>query len=172
MPNRLVMQWIAGTHEFWYRLTGGLVGGRIGGLPILLLTTTGRKSGRRRTMPLVYLKDGENMVIIASSGGSARHPSWWLNLRNNPKAQVQVGIYVKPMVAEKAEGRERERLWDAAVEMYGGYADYQRSTKREIPVVVLRPENARKGPAKRTRRPASERAGKTSARRRPKTVRK
>jgi len=140
MPGRTMMRMISGTHEFWYRLSGGLIGGRFGRAPILLLTTTGRKSGRRRTTPLVYLPDGDNMVIIASNGGAPQHPEWWLNLRAEPKAEVQVGRDVKAVVAEKADREERDRLWREVVEMYRGYDEYQRSTKREIPVVVLRPE--------------------------------
>ena len=140
MPGSTMMRMIAGTHEFWYRLSGGLIGGRISGLPILLLTTTGRKSGKKRTMPLVYLSDGDNMVVIASNGGADQDPAWWLNLRANPKAEVQVGRYAETIVAEKATGEERERLWRDVVEMYHGYDEYRRLTKREIPVVVLQPQ--------------------------------
>jgi F420H(2)-dependent quinone reductase len=140
MLVRMITRTISGTHEFWYRMTGGLVGGSLGRLPVLLLTTTGRKSGKKRTTPLVYLADGDNLVIIASNGGSDQHPEWWLNLRANPNAEVQVGPDVKSVVAEKAEGTERERLWREVNELYAGYDEYQRSTKREIPVVVLRPE--------------------------------
>jgi len=139
MPGKAVMRTIAGTHEFWYRLSGGLIGGRFGQLPILLLTTTGRKSGRKRTTPLVYLRDGENMVVIASNGGSDRHPEWWLNLRSQPTAEVQMGRDVRTVVADKAEGDERDRLWREVVELYHGYDEYRRMTNREIPVVVLRP---------------------------------
>jgi F420H(2)-dependent quinone reductase len=140
MPARMMMRLISGTHEFWYRMTGGLIGGSLGRLPVLLLTTTGRKTGRKRTTPLVYLPDGENMVIIASNGGSDRHPEWWLNLRANRKAEVQLGPDVKTVVAEKAQGAERERLWREVNELYHGYDEYSRMTDREIPVVVLRPE--------------------------------
>ena len=140
MLLRMITRTISGTHEFWYRMTGGLVGGSLGRLPVLLLTTTGRKSGKKRTTPLVYLADGDNLVIIASNGGSDQHPEWWLNLRANPNAEVQVGPDVKSVIAEKAEGTERERLWREVNELYDGYDEYQRSTKREIPVVVLRPE--------------------------------
>jgi len=140
MPATMMMRMISGTHEFWYRLTGGLIGGRFGRVPILLLTTTGRKSGKKRTMPLVYLPDGDNMVVIASNGGADQHPAWWLNLRSNPKAEVQGGRDAKSVVAEKATGAERERLWREVVELYHGYDEYQRGTDREIPVVVLRPE--------------------------------
>ena len=140
MPGKAMMRMISATHEFWYRLSGGWIGGGFGRAPILLLTTTGRKSGRKRTTPLVYLPDGDNMVIIASNGGSERHPEWWLNLRSEPKAEVQVGPHVKAVVAQKAEGEERDRLWREVNGIYAGYDEYQRITKREIPVVVLRPE--------------------------------
>ena len=141
MPARTVMRMISGTHELWYRLSGGRIGGRLGHLPILLLTTTGRRSGRRLTTPLVYLPDGENLVIIASNGGSDRHPEWWLNLRSQPAAEVQIGPDTRAVVARKAEGDERERLWRAVVELYHGYDEYRRMTSREIPVVVLTPKN-------------------------------
>lgn len=140
MVGRTMMRMISGTHEFWYRLSGGLIGGSFGRAPILLLTTTGRSSGRMRTTPLVYLPDGKDMVVIASNGGSDRNPEWWLNLRAQPKAEVQVGRDVKAVVAEKAEGKERERLWSEVVETYHGYDEYSRMTERQIPVVVLRPE--------------------------------
>jgi deazaflavin-dependent oxidoreductase (nitroreductase family) len=139
MPNRMMMRMVSGTHEFWYRLTGGLIGGSFGHLPVLLLTTTGRKTGKKRTTPLVYLLDGDNIVIIASNGGSDHHPEWWLNLRAEPNAEVQVGGDVKAVVAAKAQGAERERLWREVNELYHGYDEYSRMTDREIPVVVLRP---------------------------------
>ena len=142
MPGSTMMRMISGTHEFWYRLSGGLIGGRVGGLPILLLTTTGRKSGKKRTMPLVYLPDGDNMVVIASNGGADQHPAWWLNLRANAQAEVQVGSNSKSVTAEIATGEERERLWRQVVEMYHGYDEYRRMTEREIPVVILRSERS------------------------------
>ena len=108
--------------------------------PCLLLKTTGAKTGKERTTPLLYLKDGGNFVLIASRGGNARHPSWYLNLKANPEAEVFVeGEYVK-CTASDAEGEERERLWEKAVGVYGGYEKYRRRAgEREIPVVVLRP---------------------------------
>ena len=112
MPaNPTVMKVMSGINLFWYRLTGGIVGGSFGGRPILLLSTTGRKSGRPRTTPLQYLEDGENMVVVASNGGNSWHPAWWLNLERNPQAEVQVGNKKMRVNAEKAEGEERERLW-------------------------------------------------------------
>ena len=126
------------THRFWYQLTGGLIGGSFLGNPILLLKTTGRKSGRSYTTPLQYLRDGDDMVLAASNGGSNRHPNWWLNLQANPKAEVQIRLEKKHVTAELAKGRERARLWGRLVDMYPGYRDYQLAARREIPVVVLR----------------------------------
>jgi deazaflavin-dependent oxidoreductase (nitroreductase family) len=137
-PNLIKM--MSAMHLFWYRLTGGAIGGSFAGRPILLLTTTGRKTGQPRTTPLQYLEDGENMILAASNGGNPRHPVWWLNLERNPGAEVQVRNDRKPVTAEKAEGEERGRLWKLLVEMYSGYEDYQKTTQREIPVVVLRPQ--------------------------------
>jgi len=121
-----------------YRVTNGKAGGRLAGGPVLLLTTTGRKSGRERTVPLLYLPDGENLVIVGSNGGTATHPAWWLNLRSNPEATVEIGGWKMRVRAEEAGPAEKERLWPSLVEMYGGYEGYRRRTDREIPVVILR----------------------------------
>lgn len=126
-------------HVAVYRATGGKVGGKVQGSPVLLLETVGRKSGKKRTTPLLYLPDGRNMVVVASKGGAAKHPAWWLNLRANPKTTVQVGPHNIEVDAEETVGEDRERLWRRLVAMYPGYADYQRRTEREIPVVRLRP---------------------------------
>ncbi len=141
MPvNPVMIKTVSAMHQFWYRLTGGLLGGSVMGRPILLLTTTGRKTGTRRTTPLLYLEDGENLVVIASNGGHQRHPAWWLNLEQNPQAEVQMRSAKKHVRAEEATGEERERLWRATVETYSGYEGYQKSTDRRIPIVILRPE--------------------------------
>ena len=140
MQNRTLIRCVSATHEFWYKLTGGAIGGRLGTAPILLLTTTGRKSGRRRTTPLLYYPDGDKVVVIASNGGDARHPAWWVNLRSNPKAEVQIGRERRAVVAEKAGPEEKARLWPLVCQMYRQYEDYQTRTIREIPVVILRPE--------------------------------
>ena len=125
-------------HSFVYRATNGRVGGRIVGGPVLLLTTTGRKSGRERTVPLLYLEDGEDMIIVGSNGGTATHPAWWLNLTANPEAAVEVGGRRVRVRAEEASPGEKERLWPRLVKMYRGYEGYRRRTDREIPVVILR----------------------------------
>ena len=135
----MIKTWSA-MHEFWYRLSGGLIGGRFGRVRMLLLTTTGRKSGRPRTTPLLYLEDDGNLVVIASNGGNPNHPAWWLNLKSDPQATVQVGRERRTVTAEEAEGETRERLWRAVVDVNRGYEGYQRSTSRRIPVVILRPE--------------------------------
>ena len=140
MPvNPTVMKIFSRSHTFWYRVSGGMLGGSMGGAPIALLTTTGRKSGRRRTTPLQSIEDGENVVFIASNAGHKVHPQWWLNLKANPEATVRVKRHERKMRAEEATGEERERLWQKAVDQYAGYADYQKTADREIPVVVLKP---------------------------------
>jgi deazaflavin-dependent oxidoreductase (nitroreductase family) len=120
-----------------YRRTGGRLAGKMFGVPLLLLTTTGRKSGREWTVPLMYHHDGDRLVIVASAAGQPNHPAWWLNLRAQPNATVQVGKETFPVKASEATGEERNRLWPVMVEKYKGYADYQEKTSRQIPVVVL-----------------------------------
>ena len=126
-------------HRFCYQLTGGAIGGGSARMPILLLTTTGRKTGRPRTTPLLYVTDGENIVVVASNGGRPQHPHWWLNLQENPHAEVQVRNEKRQVEAEEASGEERERLWRLVVGTYPGYEEFRRATTRKIPVVVLRP---------------------------------
>ena len=138
-PPAAVFRLISAAHTSLYRLTGGKLGGRLGKGPVLLLETTGRKSGKRRTTPLLYVADGDRLVIIASKGGAPRHPDWWLNLERNPRTQVQVGRRRMTVEAEAVTGPERERLWARLLEIYPSYQDYQRRTTRQIPVVVLRP---------------------------------
>jgi deazaflavin-dependent oxidoreductase (nitroreductase family) len=141
MPvNRALMKLASGTHLFWYTLTGGIVGARVSGAPVLLLTTTGRKSGRPRTTPLTYLQDAERMVVVGSNGGNAQHPAWYLNLRANSDAEVQIGREKMRVQAEVAGDEERPRLWPLVVRMYSGYDEYQKETKRTLPVVILRPQ--------------------------------
>jgi deazaflavin-dependent oxidoreductase (nitroreductase family) len=126
-------------HSFVYRATNGRVGGRIAGGPILLLTTIGRKSGKEHTVPLLYVKDGGDMVVVGSNGGTATPPAWWLNLTAQPEATVEVGARKVRVRAEEAGPEEKARLWPKLVAVYGGYEDYRRRTDREIPVLVLHP---------------------------------
>jgi deazaflavin-dependent oxidoreductase (nitroreductase family) len=120
-----------------FRANGGKVGGMFEGAPMLLLTTVGAKSGQPRVAPLVYTTDGDRMVIIASKGGAPTHPDWFHNLRANPDVTLEVGTETFPARASIPEGDERQRLWDQMVAQMPGFADYQRGTSREIPVVVL-----------------------------------
>jgi deazaflavin-dependent oxidoreductase (nitroreductase family) len=136
--RRQGIRFITGVHEFWYRATNGLVGGNLFGAKVLLLTTTGRKSGKHYTTPLTYMEDGENLVVIASNNGSDTDPNWWSNLRADPQALVQLGPKYKELHAEAALGAERDRLWSAVTAQYPVYKRYAEGTKRVITVVVLR----------------------------------
>lgn len=131
----------AGAHTFLYRKTGGRIGHAIPGVRgrMLLLDHIGAKSGIHRTLPLLYVRDGENLVIVASKGGFPKHPAWFHNLKANPDTTVQVGDRVLPVHARVAEPEEYDRLWDKAVAAYGGYRDYKARAGREIPLVVLEP---------------------------------
>jgi deazaflavin-dependent oxidoreductase (nitroreductase family) len=127
-------------HTIAYRLSGGLVGSRVpGGPPMLLLDHVGARSGKKRTTPLVYLKDGDSVVVVASKGGSRRHPAWYHNLRANPETTVQVGSRRMPVTARVATTTQRSRLWPRVVALYRGYELYQKRTSRQIPLVILEP---------------------------------
>ena len=123
-----------------YRATGGRLGGKFpGGAPVMLVTTVGRKSGRRFTTPLLYLHDGANVVTVASKGGMDHHPLWYRNMVANPEVEVQIGRHVEPMRARTADEVEKRALWPKLVAMYPDYASYQARTQRDIPVVILSP---------------------------------
>lgn len=131
---------LTGLHTILYRATGGLVGHRLpGGPSMLLLDHVGARSGARRTTPLVYVEDGDDLVLIASKGGHPRNPAWFHNLLAHPETTVQVGSARRRVRARVASSAERERLWPKAVAAYSGYAGYQRRTNREIPLVILEP---------------------------------
>jgi len=115
------------------------VGGKFSGAPVLLLEHVGRKSGQQRTTPLIYTKDGDDLVIVASRAGSDFTPAWWLNLKDSPTTTVQVGREQRKVVAREATGHERERLWRRAADNYADYETYRGRTDRVIPVVVLSP---------------------------------
>jgi deazaflavin-dependent oxidoreductase (nitroreductase family) len=132
----LTMYWKI--HRAVYKATNGRISGK-GKLPVLLLTTTGRKTGQPRTVALYYLEDDGNPVVIGSNVGEDVHPVWWLNLRSAPEATVQIGRDKFPVTAREAEGEERERLWQRVIEIDPSYATYQERTDRRIPVVVLSP---------------------------------
>ena len=126
-------------HAWIYRRTGGRIGHSAGSLRNLLLTTTGRRSGEQRTVPLTYMADGDRYVLVASNGGADRHPAWWLNLQREPRATIQVGPRTLAVTAHRADAAEHARLWPALKRMNPFYRQYERITDREIPVVILDP---------------------------------
>lgn len=133
-----VLNRLMGAHARLYRASGGRLGKRVPGLPpMLLLEHVGAKSGKPRTSVLLYVEDGDDIVIVASKGGYPEHPAWFHNLKANPEATVQIGPERRAVRARVATKAERERLWPRAVEAYSGYADYQQKAEREIPMVIL-----------------------------------
>jgi len=120
-----------------YRANGGRVTGQFAGAPLLLLTTTGAKSGRPRTAPLAYTTDGDRLVVIASKGGAPTHPDWYHNLVANPNVTVELGTETFPARASVPDGEERDRLFNQMAAQRPRFADYQRNPPRRIPVVVL-----------------------------------
>jgi deazaflavin-dependent oxidoreductase (nitroreductase family) len=138
--NWPILRRLMGGHTTAYRLSNGLIGHRFPGAPpMLLLDHVGARSGVKRTSPLVYGRDGDDLVLVASKGGYPQNPAWLHNLRANPDTRVQVGSQVRNVRARVAEGSERERLWKLMVGVYAGYDGYRKRTEREIPVVVLEP---------------------------------
>ena len=125
---------ITSLHALVYRASSGRIGARMVGLGVLLLTTTGSKSGQPRTTPLGYVRDAEAYVLVASNGGSDRHPAWYFNLQKHPRARIQVGGETFEVSAETLHGSERERVWASVLEQGPGYA---KRTAREIPLVRL-----------------------------------
>lgn len=133
-----VLRRVTAGHTAVYRLTRGVIGHKVpGGPPMLLLDHEGAKSGTRRTSPLVYVQDGDDIVLVASKGGNPKNPAWFHNLKANPDATIQVGSEKRPVRARVATDEERKRLWPKAVETYSGYDGYQKRTDRKIPLVVL-----------------------------------
>lgn len=133
------LRWTGKLNIPLYRLSGGRIGGHIAEAPVLLLTTTGRKSGQQRTAPVVYLKDGENLVVIGSNAGHNRTPAWSLNLKANPAAEVEVGRDKRQVRARIAEGEERADLWRKHNDQYSGFDEYEARTNRDIALFVLEP---------------------------------
>lgn len=127
-------------HIVFYRLTGGILGGNLGGRSMLLITTVGRKSGQERITPIFYFPDDERFILVASNWGSHQHPQWWLNLQAHPQATVQVGRHTMTITATQADPEERKRLWSYVTSKYSEFENYQKGTTREIPIVILTPQ--------------------------------
>jgi F420H(2)-dependent quinone reductase len=133
-----VLRRVMAGHTAVYRLTRGVIGHKVpGGPPMLLLDHVGAKSGTRRTSPLVYVRDGDDIVLVASKGGNPKNPAWFHNLKANPETTIQIGSEKRPVRARIATDEERKRLWPKAVKTYSGYDGYQKRTDRKIPLVVL-----------------------------------
>ena len=134
------IKWASRVNTWMYRRNGGEgMGGTLQNIPVALLTTTGRKTGKPRVSPLYFLRDGDRVILAASRGGSDKHPMWYLNLKANPKVQVQVKNEVLSLNARHATEDERANYWPKLVEMYPSYEDYQSWTDRRIPLVVCEP---------------------------------
>ncbi len=127
------------THTIVYRLSDGRLGATLLGMPMLLLTTVGRRSGKLRTTPLLYLPVDDVFVLVASNGGALRHPTWWFNLQGRPEALVQIGPARGRVRAVPVSPAERRRFWPLLLQVYSPYARYQARTDREIPLIVLHP---------------------------------
>ncbi len=138
--NIALMKTIGVIHRGLYRLTNGSIGAKLGGRPMALLTTTGRKSGKQRTTPLQYMMDGDNIIVVASNGGNVNQPAWWHNINASADVTVQLGRKTMRARAETANEEQRARLWPLLVDTYAGYQDYEDETERTVPVVILRPE--------------------------------
>jgi deazaflavin-dependent oxidoreductase (nitroreductase family) len=134
------VKWMSRINTFFYRRNNGSgLGGNFQGIPVALLTTTGRKSGEPRDSPLYFHRDGDKVIVAASKGGSDKHPMWYLNLKADPKAKVQIKDEVLHLTARDATDGERALYWPKLVEMYPTYDDYQSWTERKIPLVVCEP---------------------------------
>lgn len=122
-----------------FRANDGKVGGPFDGADMVILHTTGAKSGKARVNPLVYATDGERTVIFGTKGGADEHPDWYRNLLAHPEVEIERGTETIPVIARVTEGEERERLWTKQKAIMPGFADYETKTAREIPVIVLEP---------------------------------
>jgi len=136
-----VLMKIMGAVTNWaYRATGGKIGGKfLRGAPVILVTTVGCKSGKPRTVPLIYLEDGNDLVIVASKGGMPHHPAWYRNLEANPDVEVEIGNERRKMRARRVSDEEKAEFWPRLTRIYRDYDDYQARTDRDIPVVLLSP---------------------------------
>jgi F420H(2)-dependent quinone reductase len=153
--RRFLIRAVSRTHGGVYRASGGRLLGRVVGMPVLLLTTTGRRSGKPRTAALTYFRDGADLVVIGSFGGSDLPPAWWLNLQSDPHASVVIGGTTLCVTARAATSEEHDRLWPLVTTTHPGYARYKGRTARLIPIVMLTPEDTdtatRLAEAERTR---------------------
>lgn len=149
MPSDLALKAMNTVHRILLTVSGGRIGWQAAGMPVLELTTTGRRSGERRSVMLTSpVQEGDTIVIVASRGGDDRHPAWFLNLRDDPDVEVAMGGEGRRSYrAEVADADERARLWPVITADHSNYAGYQGKTDREIPVVLLRPADRSEEPS-------------------------
>jgi deazaflavin-dependent oxidoreductase (nitroreductase family) len=138
--TKFIIKWMSRAQTFLYKRSGGKVAGSfLQGTPVALLTTTGRKTGEPRVSPLLFLREGDRVVLVASQGGAAKNPMWYLNLKADPKITVQIKDEVLYLTARDATEQERAEYWPKLVEMYSSFDDYQAWTDRVIPIVICDP---------------------------------
>ena len=135
--RRWAIRFLSRAHLAAYRLSSGRVLGSVAGMPVLLLTTTGRRSGKARTTPLTFFRDATDLVVVASNGGADRPPDWSLNLQQTPRAVVEIGADKLAVTARTASHQERERLWIVITATYAGYARYQERTTRPLSLIHI-----------------------------------
>lgn len=136
----LVVNAMTAVNVWLYRLTAGRLGARfLRGAPVCLVTTTGKRSGERRQIALIYLQSGDDVVVVASKGGMSHHPAWYHNMMADPGVEVQIGTTSRAMRARRASTEEKRALWPRMVAIYPDYDDYQARTSRDIPVMILSP---------------------------------
>jgi deazaflavin-dependent oxidoreductase (nitroreductase family) len=136
----VVVKWMSVLNVWLFRLTGGWLGAKfLRGAPVCLITVTGRKSGQPFTVPLIYVEDGADLVVVASKGGMSHHPLWFHNMCANPRVEVELPDVKRTMIARQATSAEKTRLWPKACAIYPDYADYQARTTRDIPLMILSP---------------------------------
>lgn len=140
--SKVMMKLFIGIHILMYKLSGGRLGSKMRGFEVLLLTTKGRKSGKERTVPLGFFREGDKMMIVGSNGGQDRHPGWYFNIKSNPTVTIQVEDKVLTAQAEEVSEAEYDQLWDKLVSEAPAYEAYREKTSRKIPLVLLNPQSA------------------------------
>jgi deazaflavin-dependent oxidoreductase (nitroreductase family) len=124
-------------HVWLWKLTSGKLGDAFGRLPFMMLTTRGRKTGRKRTTPVLYLQHGADLIVVASFGGNDKHPAWYLNLEHHPKAETMINGERRSLIAHRVSPEEKQLIWPRLVELYPNFTIYQQRTRRDIPLLRL-----------------------------------
>jgi F420H(2)-dependent quinone reductase len=139
LPPKRIIRFFTGLNVMIYRLSGGKLMNRLEGAPICLVSMTGRMSGKKKTIALMYTPHGQDVLLVASLGGAPQHPVWYYNLKAQPQIEIQAGRVRRKMVAREASPEEKRSLWPVVVANYPSFAAYQQRTTREIPLFVCSP---------------------------------